>query len=253
MNCGNFSITKRESIFSIVIVSVMLIVGFMIHSSIDNSLMLKHQEYNTALRVGEDANMFAYAMKTDIGNAYACGTVRAIDHVTFDEIGGEYSYVKKVKERYTMHTRTVTYTTTVNGKSQTRTRTETYWTWDAVKTWKKHSNTISFLDVEFPYGTIEMLGYNHITTIKESSHVRYKYYGAPTECQAVIYADLRNNTIDNVQTYHNTTIDQVHEAMTSKYELIIFWVLWVVLTVAVVFGFVYIDNKWLEDSKKYKR
>lgn len=252
MNFGDFTITKREIIFSIVILAIMLTLGFIIHGAIDEALMLEHQEYNTALRIDNDADMFNYAMSTNIGNSYVHGTVTTVDPVPCYEVGGEYSSVKKVKEKYTMHTRVVTYTVTVNGKPQTRTRTETYWTWDAVQTWRNHSTTIEFLEAEFAYGTISLPGEDYIDTIKESSHIRYKYYGAPTSVDTVIYANLANNTITNVKSYNNYTIEDAHKLMTSKGELVLFWILWVVLTGGAIFAFVYIDNHWLEDRRKYR-
>ena len=110
------TITKRETIVSVAIVALMLVFGFMIHGAINDSLMLKYQKYNTALQITEDADMFEYAMKTNIGNSFVYGNLVCVDSVTYPEIGGEYSYVEKVKERYTKHTRVVTYTVTVNGK-----------------------------------------------------------------------------------------------------------------------------------------
>jgi hypothetical protein len=250
MDFGNFSITKREIIFSVVILAVMLVFGFLIHGAIDDSLMLKHQEYNTALRIDGDADMFSYAMQTNIGNSYVHGTITTVDPVSCFEVGGEYSSVTKVKERYTRHTRIVTKTRKVNGKTVSYTETEVYWTWDRVASWGEHSSTIEFLDVEFPYETISLPGEYYIDTIKESSHVRYKYYGAPTTCDATIYADLRDNTISNIKTYHNTSIEEAHKMMTSKGELVLFWLLWIPLTGGAVFAFVYIDNHWLEDRRK---
>ena len=250
MDFGVFSITKREIIFSIIILAVMLMFGFLIHGAIDNSLMLKHQEYNTALRIDGDADMFSYAMQTNIGNSYVHGTLTTVDPVPCFEIGGEYSSVKKVKEKYTMHTRTVTETYTVNGQTKTRTRTETYWTWDHVKTWRDHSSKIKFLESEFTYGAISLPGEAYLKTINESSTIRYKYYGAPTTCDATIYADLRDNTISNVKTYHNTTIEDAHKRMTDKGELVVFWIFWIPLTGGAIFAFVYIDNHWLEDRRK---
>ena len=112
MDFGDFTITKREIIFSIVIIAIMLTLGFIIHGSIDNALMLKHQEYNTALRIENDADMFNYGMSTNVGNAYVHGTVSAVDTVSYPEVKGEYSYIEKVKEEYTQHTRVVTETHT---------------------------------------------------------------------------------------------------------------------------------------------
>lgn len=246
LHFDNFTITKREIIFSIVIIAVMAIFGIMIHGAINDSLMLKYQEYNTALQINEDTDMFQYAMKTNVGNSFVYGELKAIDTVTYEEIGGQYSYVKKVKERYTMHTRTVTYTVTVNGKPQTRTRTETYWTWDPVDSWSKHCDKISFIGVEFDYGKIPLTSSDYITTIQESGSVRYKYYGSPTSCVGTIYSDLRNETINNTKFYQNRTIDETIEYLETGFELVLFWIGWTILTGILVFVFIYIDNKWLE-------
>jgi hypothetical protein len=113
----------------------------------------------------------------------------------------------------------------------------------------KNTSIEEELKLEDPQQAVEEKHY--IDTIKESSRIRYKYYGAPTTCDATIYADLRDNTISNVRTYHNTSIEDAHKIMTSKGELVIFWVLWILLTGGAVFGFVYIDNHWLEDRRKF--
>ena len=252
MNFGDFTITKREVIFSIVILAVMLTLGLMIHGSIDNAMMAKHQEYNMALRIDNNADMFTYDMSTNVGNAYVYGVMDTVDPVSFEEIEGEYSSITKVKEKYTMHTRTVTKTRTVNGKTQTYTTTETYWTWDRVGSWSDHSSKITFLGVEFDYGIFSMPSEYHLDTIKESSHIRYKYYGAPTTAEGTLYADLRDNTINNTRMYYYTSIEEAHALMTSKAGLVIFWIVWVILSGGAVFCFVYIDNHWLEDKRSYR-
>ena len=247
----SFSISKREIIVSIAIVAIMIIFGLMIHGAISESLMLKYQEYNTALQIDNNPDMFKYAMSTDIGNAFIYGEVKTVDPVTYEEIGGEYSYVKKVKEKYTKHTRTVTETyTDANGNVKTRTRTETYWSWDYVDSWSQHANKITFLEAEFNYGTIDLGSGSHVKTIKESSHIRYVYYGAPTTAKGTLYSKLKNNTINSSTFYEDMTIDQTIEHLESGSELVLFWIGWILLTCLVVFGFIYIDNTWLEDKHR---
>lgn len=222
----------------------MLIFGVIIHGNINESLMLKYQEYDTALQIDNDSELFAYGMRTDVGNAFVYGDLKAIDTVTYPEIEGEYSYVEKVKERYTRHTRTVMdYDEDGNviGSHE-----EEYWTWDRVDSWSKHSEKISFLDVEFKYGTIDFPYSSYITTIKESSKIRYKYYGSPTECTGTIYAILKNNTINETSFYNNSTIDSTIERLESSGELFLFWFLWIMLTAFCIYGFYYLDNWWLE-------
>lgn len=249
LDFGDFSISKREILISIAIIAVMVVFGLLIHGSIEDSVMLKHQEYNLALQIDNNPDMFEYGMSTNIGNAFVYGTLRCLDPVTYEEIGGEYSYVEKVKERYTKHTRTVTKTRTLpNGDTQTYTEEEEYWTWDKIDSWSKTSTKISFLDVEFAYGTINFPGSVHIETIKESSKIRYKYYGAPIESTGTLYANLSNNTINDASFHRGMSIEETHKYYTSGGELVLFWVGWILLTGFLVFGFVYIDNHWLEDT-----
>ena len=244
------TITKREILLSIAIVCIMLLFGFLISDKISDSLMTKHQEYNTALQIESDKDLFEYGMRTNIGNAFVYGNLKAIDTVSFEEISGEYSYVKKVKERYTKHTRTVTKTKTVNGKTVSYTETEDYWTWDAVDSWDKHSEKITFLDVEFDYGAIGFPPSSYITTIKESSRIRYVYYGAPAECEGTLYANLSDNTINGVRFYNDKTINSTIESLESNFQLVWFWIAWIALIAGLVVGFYCIDNAWLEDRQK---
>ena len=243
-------ITKREILFSVVIVCIMLLIGVLISEKINDNLMNKYQEYNTALQIISDSDLFQYGIKTNVGNAFVYGDLKAVDTVSFDEVSGEYSYIKKVKERYTQHSRTVTKTRTDSkGRIQTYTTVEYYWTWDEVDSWEKHSQKITFLDVEFDYGTIDFPDSSHIDTIRESSQIRYVYSGAPVESTGTLYAQLGNNTIANTHFYYNQTIDETIDGLESNSELILFWVIWVILIVGCIVGFYYIDNKWLEDKK----
>lgn len=88
---------------------------------------------------------------------------------------------------------------------------------------------------------------DYIDTIKESSHVRYVYYGVGTEYKGTIFTDLRNKTIsDNTHFYNNSTIDETIEYLESDFAIVIFWVFWIIFICVVVYGFYYLDNNWLE-------
>lgn len=175
-NCGGVEVTRREIMASITIVAVMFVIGILLSEKIEVRQMDKNAEYYKAVHI-TDPKMFQYGLDTSLGNAFVYGNLQAVDPVTYPEIGGEYLSVEKVKERYTMHTRKVT--TTVNGKKHTR--TETYWTWDKVSSESVHSRNIRFLDIKFPYGKVVLPNSEYIETIKESSKVRYKYYGCQKE------------------------------------------------------------------------
>jgi len=232
-------ITRREVLLSISIILIMLLIGLIIHQSIDNALMLKYQDYNTALQIVNDQSEFEYGMRTNIGNAFVYGELKALNPVTYPEIGGEYAQLKKVKERYTRHTQT--YTVMVNGKPQVRTRT--YWSWDYVSSESKHTDQIAFLNVPFDYGVIELPSMSHIDTIKESSRIRYVYYGTPVSCIGTLYANLADSDIQNTEFYYGFDIDQTISHLESGSELIVFWVVWIILITAIVTGFYYLENK----------
>lgn len=52
---------------------------------------------------------------------------------------------------------------------------------------------------------------------------------------------------DNTKFYENISIDQLLENFTSHVGNFLFWFIWIILTIASVYGFCYLDNKWLED------
>lgn len=175
------------------------------------------------------------------------GKLETIDPVTYSEIGGKYMYVEKVKEKYTKHTRIVTKTKTVNGKTKTYTETETYYTWDKVDSDKKKSSKVLFCDVEFGINKFDIPVAQHIDTIKESRTIRYKYYGVKDKCIGTVFTELRNNTITNNSTFYNgKNISETMESFEHPVRVWVFWVLWVILTALCVYGFYYLDNKWLE-------
>ena len=239
---SDFEITKREILASISIIAVMILFGILISSKISEHQMDKNEIYNKAVKI-ESQEMFQYGMDTNVGNAFVYGDLKAVDTVTYPEIGGEYMYVEKVKEKYTRHTRKVKHS---NGKTTWYT-TETYWTWDRVGSEDIKCKEVSFCGVNIASNKIDLPGTDYIDTIKESSHVRHKYYGVGTEYKGTIFTDLRDKTIsDNTSFYNNSTIDETIARLESDFPMIIFWIFWVILIGGMVFGFYYLDNKWLD-------
>lgn len=237
-------VTKREILFSIVIITVMLVFGFMISSGISNSLMNDYQEYNTALQIDNNKDVFQHGMRTNIGDAFVYGELKAVDTVSYDEIEGDFSYIKKVKEKYTRHTRKVT-----------KTKTKEYYTWDYVSQESKNSTKIDFVGVEFPYGKIHLPSEREIKTIyadgdgrHSSGDIRYVYYAAPSECKGTLYATLGDNTISNVSFSYDKSIEDTIESLESGWQIVGFWIIWITFICGIVVVFYLIDNRWLEDK-----
>ena len=152
-----------------------------------------------------------------------------------------------MKERYTMHTRQVPHTRTVNGRTQTYYTTEIYWTWDAVGKEELLVNEISFCGEIFPVKKISLPSSDHIGTIRVSSDIRYQYYGVGIEYTGTVFTNLRDGTIsDNSRFFKNCTITDALDICTSGVWTVIFWGVWIILICAVVCGFYYLENRWLE-------
>ena len=243
---GNFEITKREILVSVSIVAIMLLIGVLIAGKISDYQLDKNEKYNKAIKI-ESQELFEYGMSTNAGNAFVYGDLKAVDTVTYPEIGGEYIYIEKVKERYTMHTRQVAHTTTTNGKTHTYYTTETYWTWDYAGSEERICDEISFLNHVFSVSKIDLPGKEYIDTVKESGHIRYKYYGVGLNFTGTIFTELADKTIaDNSPFYENMKIDETIEYLETDFAMWIFWIIWMVLIGVCVYSFYYIDNKWLE-------
>lgn len=246
MRVGDFVITKREVIASISIIAILLMIGVWISGGITEAKLDADERYNKAIKI-EDTELFEYGMRTNVGDAFVYGDLKAVDTVTFPEIGGEYMYVRKITERYTRHTRTVTKTRTVNGKTQTYTETEVYWTWDEIDRESHKCDEITFLGVTFDSYKIDIPGADYIDTLDGGYHLRHKYYGTDTEHVGTIFTQLRDGTItDDSNFYEDRTIEETVERLKAIDWTIVFWIVWIFVIGGCVYGFYYIDNRWLE-------
>ena len=250
----SMEVTKREVLFSSIIVLVMIAVGVFISGAIEERIQTETERYTTAVRI-VDAGQFRYGMNTNFGNALVFGTLQAKEPVSFPELGGEYMIVRKVKERYTRHTRTVT---TTDSKGNTKRKTEVYYTWDYVGHEEKRSDNVSFLGEEFD---IRQFNLPHEEAIYlpnggkylyEWTVTRYYYEGLPSSFDATIHANLIKKDIgEGVDVFRDMTPDQVVESKLNGQNIpvISFWVLWLIFTGAVVYFFVGQENKWLEGGR----
>lgn len=240
---GDFEITKREILASISIIAVMILVGILISGKISEYQMDKNEKYNKAVKI-ESQEMFQYGMDTNVGNAFVYGDLKAVDTVTYPEIGGEYMSVSKDEEHYTRHTRTV-YEYDEDG-NVTGSHEEEYWTWDLYDSDNKHCDKVTFLGIEFDYGQIYKPYENYIDTIDGDYHVRYVYYGSKTEYTGTIFTKLDNHTINKTEFYNDMDINDAVDYLQSNAGMIAFWIFWVILIGGMVFGFYYLDNRWLD-------
>lgn len=247
-------VTKREIIISIAIAVIMLVIGFFISGEITDVQNEKDAEYIKATHI-DNKELFQYGIDTSVGNAFVYGDLQAVDTVTFDEIDGEYLHVEKIKKLYERHEREVTET---DSEGKKHTKIEVYYEWKTEDIESKTSKNIIFCGVEFPYEKIPFISDKYIKTINadreyswqsgEYVKTKYEYYGTPIKHTGTIYTKLSDKTIsDNTTFYENISINQLLEKFTSHVGSFLFWIIWIILTIASVYGFCYLDNFWLED------
>lgn len=247
---GDIEVTSREIIVSIAIIAAFLIGGFLIFGRIQDSVDDANLKYNTAVKIdcSTDNELFVYGMRTNIDNTFIYGKLIAVDPVSYPDIDGEYMEVRKTKEKYTRHTRQVAHTITVNGKTQIYYTTEVYYSWDYAGSESKKCEKVRFCDVEFSSDRIDLPPLEHIDT-QTFGNIRYIYEGSKTEYIGTLFSDLREDTISEGSDFlADLTIDEAVEyyKQTGVIKQVAFWLIWIVLCGACVYGFYSLENRWLE-------
>ena len=268
-------VTKREIMVSVIIFFVLLGLGFLIHYLIIDGYVLEIEKYNKALKIDNNVDQFNYSIETEIGNALVYGDFKVDNGKSFEELKNDYMYIEKVTERYTKHSRQ---SCSKCGKS-TCCHTEYYYTWDRINNDIQFTNQIKFLGTNYDYHLFsnypeyrlnleeEIIdnkkGYvngNYLYKDKKGlfgssvGDIRYYYNYTPKYFMGTIFVNMKNKTIlsyNNSKTIRinngdiKTTIENKKEE--ELYTNIIFWAVWIILIGASIFGFVYLENDYLED------
>lgn len=245
---GDWEITRREVLFSIIIVIVMVCIGSLIGSVVDNNANEAKQKYQHVLVIDNDDALFQYGIRTDVGDVLCHSTLSAVDPVS---LGSESNrmYIREVLERYTMHTGT--YTTT-DGKGHTTTHTYTYWTWDHVSEKSSHSNQMIFAGVTMAYGKIAMPGAHYTKIVRCGYHLRHVYYVIDKINSGVLYTHLDNNGYTHGKWYNLSSAASTKESLMEGTQrwIVIFWVIWVIAILVLTGVFYWLPNDWLTIDKR---
>ena len=250
MKFENFKVTKRETLVAIAITLALIGLGIIISEAIKNNVNESNEKYYKALKINNDEEMFKYAIKTNVGYTLASGTIRAINGISIDELDGIYLSIKKVKEEYRKHYREEKHTRIKSdGTEEIYYTTEEYWTWDYVEEEKIHVDKFNFLGVDFDYDTIEFYNQSYNTTKEVEYHIRYKYYTIPIEFEGTLFTYINNNTITQNKFSTNKTINEIVKSKEDDVNFInaIFWITLIIFITLIDFGYVYLENNYLED------
>ena len=270
-------ITKGE----IIIVSIALVIWtticVFINMAISNSVTKKNEIYYKAVQISEDADLFEYAMKTNAGNCLVYGTAASVDSVSHEMLKGEYLAIKVYVDKYVEKVRYEDITDedgNVVGQKAVH-----YEEWDSNRTLEYQANTINFLGKDFSKSTLDLDNYSSLSldssvvsdtysnnirsnyiypdgriSFPRVGDYRYEFYIVPKEQKITVLADLRDNTMyningkDGVKIYFNDTIEEVISSRTdTKYgPNIIFSILWYIAFIGGAYFFFIQRNKWAD-------
>ena len=225
---------NKKNIFIILVTVLMLFLGFAISKKIRQNQLERYQSYDAAAKI-DSTELFEQGIAKNVGLAFVYGELKAIDTVSYPEISGEYSYIKKEIQHYRKHSRTVEKKhKDSKGKTYTTTETEYYWKWDTTGTVSKTATKISFLGVEFDYKKIPFPRSHKIDIITTGFHERTIYYGTETSFQGTLFTSLNANTINESKFYQNQTISETIKNLKSGFGLFFFWIAWIFIMIVVV-------------------
>lgn len=267
-------ITKREILISIAILLVMITFGLFITSKIDNHLEEKNEQYRRAYKIENDVAIFNNAIKTDLGNAIVAGKIKGIDLVSYSDLTKKYLFVEKITEQYESHIETHT-------DSDGNTYTTTEYDWEHYDSDHKKSVYFEFLGRQFKTSKIELGGGETLNLSKNTVHAkklsktkgRYIYdtkrtFGArvgdkrhfykvvKSNFNTVVFVKLKNSSMYHINgddrpihlTHYKTAAEFQEKEQSGKVGwIVLFWIGWVLLMGASLWGFVALENRWLED------
>jgi len=248
MTIGNIEITIREILFSTIIIAVLTGIGVWISNPIVSTATRRALETVSAVKVN-DVEKFGYIKRTNVGKFFAEGSLIANDTIILPEINGRYSFIEKVKEEYRTHTQTYTVS---DGKGHTSVRTRTYKSWDVMGREKFESASYSFLGESF---TKQDIGYrpspSRDTIIYNrkfwGNDIRYVYYTVPITVDGLLSGVADDKRFNNMSFTEGSTIQGVEKIAEGwmRTAPILFWVLWEIMTFAIVALFYNLENEWL--------
>lgn len=245
--------------------TTLCVLVFGIKGHMDGEGYKNQVNYTTAIQT-PNKDLFNYAVDSQQGRVLASGmfTTDKKNLAKFDEMSQGFTYVRRTKEHYTMHTYT-----TCSGKPQ-HCETHTYYSWDFVGSDEQYAKTITFYGREYSPALFNLHAFLHSAdactfTSKDNStgwfsskhgcsggnyyldnDDRYTYDTVPTYFSATFLASTYGTLKpfnERYITLQNKSIGQVLKDV-GKYQLIGFWVVTVLLVLLIVAG-IFIAYNWV--------
>ena len=194
-------------------------------------------------------SQFKHAMDTDVGWAFVEGKFRTLDPVSYEHLDGKHFMIHADYQKYTRHTRIEHYTTGSGEHKHHHTRVVHYWTWDTYDTKKVRAKEVEFCGNKFSSYDFKYWHVPRDSKIYDNGyHKRIVFTYWPTTYDATICTELKEGKVkDWPQLHYQRKIPQVYEDMTTTHDTMYFWILYGIISLFLLAGFVYAENEWLED------
>ena len=171
------------------------------------------------------------------------GTLKALEPVSTNELEGEYLLIKMVYEEEVEKKRKVE-------DDEGNVHYETYYEWEEIGEETISTENVSFCGVEFPLSKFSNLTESYIKTVNDShfwgNDKRTKYYAVEAEMNGTIYTQLKDGTISDNSSFRESDLQTTVESyVPTGAGVYVFWFFWIFLMAVLIFGFCYIDNRWL--------
>ena len=238
-----YEVTKREIIISIGFVAILLIIGGFISNKIEQNVTDKNAVYTKAVRIDDDPNQFEYVFNTNYGSVMGYSTLESVGTVGDGTVNG-YMTIRRVLEKYTMHTRVV-----CTGSGKTRScHTQTYWTWDYHGEQKFSVNEVTFMGRKFSIGEFPIPDKHYLKTVGCGFHLRHVYYVREPSYKGTLFTVINNHRLSQSEFKPNVTIGKAVEEYTNSHAKLFFWMGYVVFIIVIIAIFYGYKNDWLEDN-----
>lgn len=256
-------VSKKEWLIGAIV--ILVVIGLSI--IFENHNVDYIRDFQAALRIN-DATKFSYAEKTKIGNVLAYGNMHGNERVSFPELRHSYSYLRKVEQEYTMHTRQVAHET-CSGTGSNKTcvttyTTEIYYSWDFNGDQIKQTGSYTFLGVVFNYDQIDLpnalgLEMNDETVSdyykkdikggyiydEDDSDIRWHYEYLPIDFASTVFTGFFVDRATHIEVFYETTPDQVIEAK-QAYAKTMSAVYYSAIIVLSVIVYLFVATVWLD-------
>ena len=254
-------VTKREILFSTIILTAMIGFGVLISEPIISSLTKRAIKITSSHQI-KDPEKFGYLGRTEAGLFLAEGNLDAINPKTLPELRGRYLEIQKEKEKYTRH---VEVYTTTDGKGHTTTHTRTYYSWDYMNREKWVCDSVVFMGKKF---SLREVNFWYITksdtTIYEKARgfwgpevgdIRWVYYTWPSRTYGLLSGCAKEKWYKELSFRKGESIKEAVKRAERDIHVIpwVFWIFWILLTGGLIYGFYWLENEWLEDKKEKSR